>query len=70
MFVRDRSVASNDCRATVLFHHSSLGEEQLLELLQGVFWACDGVTDSSLVGEDLVVVSTLIRLRNISPRAY
>jgi hypothetical protein len=39
-----------------------LGEKQLLQDPGGIFGRSDSVSDSSRVGEDLVVVSSLVSL--------
>lgn len=42
--------------------HLVLGEEELVELLESVVRGDDGVADGPLVGEDFVVISSLVGL--------
>ena len=45
-----------------IIHCLLLGEEQLLQDPGGIFGRSDSVSDGSRVGEDLVVVSSLVSL--------
>lgn len=56
-----------DLRSTAPFMEGWRGmqlllEEELSELLHGILGSFDGMSDSSVIGEDLIVISTFMSL--------